>query len=91
MTGVQTCALPISADRVIVGMILQQALALGAIGFAVGTAVIFNIKDYFPRRVVLEADNVFALGVVVALVCLLASVLGVRIALKVDPAVALGG
>jgi putative ABC transport system permease protein len=77
-------------DRTIVGMIVQQALALGLTGFALGGLLIANIKDYFPRRVVLEPDNVLALGGVVVLVCLLASALGVRAALKADPATALG-
>jgi putative ABC transport system permease protein len=78
-------------DRIIVGMIVQQALALGLIGFTLGTTMILNIKDYFPRRVVLEVDNVAMLGVIVLAVCILASGLGVRAALKVDPATALGG
>ena len=77
-------------DRTIVGMIVQQALALGLTGFAFGGLLIANIKDFFPRRVVLEPDNVLALGGVVVLVCLLASALGVRAALKPDPATALG-
>lgn len=78
-------------DRTIVAMIVQQALALGMTGFALGALLIANIKDYFPRRVVLEPDNVLALGGVVVLVCLLASALGVRAALQADPATALGG
>jgi putative ABC transport system permease protein len=77
-------------DRTIIAMIVQQALALGLIGFAIGATLIFNIKDYFPRRVVLEPDNVLALGLIVFAVCLLASSLGVRAALKIDPATALG-
>lgn len=78
-------------DRTIIGMIVQQALALGLLGFSIGAALIFNIKDKFPRRVVLEPDNVMSLGLIVVVVCLLASSLGVRAALKVDPATALGG
>jgi putative ABC transport system permease protein len=78
-------------DRKIVGMIVQQALALGFIGFTIGTTLIFNIKDFFPRRVVLEPDNVTTLGAIVFAVCILSSGLGVRVALKVDPATALGG
>lgn len=78
-------------DRIIVSMIVQQAIGLGAIGFAIGATLIFNIKDYFPRRVILEADNVLMLGGVVLIVCLISSALGVRIALKADPATALGG
>jgi putative ABC transport system permease protein len=78
-------------DRTIVAMIVQQAMALGLIGFFIGAFLILNIKDYFPRRVILEPDNVLALGLVVFVVCLLSSGLGVRAALKVDPATALGG
>jgi putative ABC transport system permease protein len=80
-----------AADRTIIGMIVQQALALGLIGFAIGVTLIVNIKDYFPRRVVLEPDNVMVLGLIVFAVCLLSSGLGVRAALKVEPATALGG
>lgn len=78
-------------DRTIVLMIVQQALALGLIGFALGTAMIFAIKDHFPRRVVLDADNVAGLGLIVLAVCIASSGLGVRAALRVDPATALGG
>ena len=78
-------------DRKIVGMILQQSLALGLIGFGFGALLIFAVKDYFPRRVVLEPDNVAALAMIVFVVCILASGLGVRAALRVDPATALGG
>jgi len=78
-------------DRTIIGMIVQQALALGLIGFTIGATLIANIKDHFPRRVVLEPDNVAILGLIVFAVCLLASGLGVRAALRVDPATALGG
>ena len=80
-----------ASDRTIIGMIVQQALALGLIGFSIGVALIVGIKDYFPRRVVLEPDNVMILGLIVFVVCLLSSGLGVRAALKVDPATALGG
>ena len=78
-------------DRTIIGMIVQQALALGSIGFVIGAALIFNIKDHFPRRVVLEADNVAVLGAIVIAVCLVSSALGVRAAMRIDPATALGG
>lgn len=78
-------------DRVIVGLIVQQSLALGLVGWSIGLALILLIKDGFPRRVVLEPANALALGAVVVGVCLLASGLGVRAALKVDPATAIGG
>jgi putative ABC transport system permease protein len=40
---------------------------------------------------VLEPANVLALGGAVVVVCCIASALGVRAALKADPATALGG
>jgi putative ABC transport system permease protein len=78
-------------DRTIVGLIVQQALAIGAIGFLFGALLINLIADYFPRRVLLQVEDATALAAVVMAVCLLASGLGVRLALKVDPATALGG
>lgn len=78
-------------DRTIIAMIVQQALALGFIGFGIGATLIVTVKDYFPRRVVLEPDNVLILGLIVFAVCLVSSGLGVRAALRVDPATALGG
>lgn len=78
-------------DRIIVGLILQQALAMGTIGFGFGALLITSIKDYFPRRVLLQPEDGLALAAAVILVCILSSTLGVRLALKVDPATALGG
>jgi putative ABC transport system permease protein len=77
-------------DRTIVALIVQQALILGASGWAIGLMLILCVKDYFPRRVVLEPFNVMVLAGIIAAVCLLSSALGVRAAMKVDPATALG-
>ncbi len=78
-------------DGRIVGLIVQQALALGLIGFSVGASLIASAKDFFPRRVVMLPEDAASLGLVVIVVCLVASGLGVRLALRVDPATALGG
>lgn len=77
-------------DRTIIGLIVQQALILGASGWGIGLMLILAVKDYFPRRVVLEPFNVMVLAGIIAVVCLAASGLGVRAAMKVDPATALG-
>lgn len=77
-------------DRTIIGLIVQQALAMGIIGFGFGAVLIVAVKDYFPRRVVLQPEDGLALAAAVILVCVLSSALGVRLALKVDPATALG-
>jgi putative ABC transport system permease protein len=78
-------------DRTIVGLIVQQALILGISGLGIGLALILLVKDNFPRRVVLEPFNAVVLTGIILAVCLVASGLGVRAALKVDPATALGG
>ena len=76
-------------DRTIVGMIVQQSLSMGLVSFAIGLALILAFQGYFPRRlVILPADVAVVFAITVA-VCLAASSLGVRLALKVDPAVAL--
>ena len=46
--------------------------------------------DIEQRRVVLEPENAFVLAGIIFVVCLLSSGLGVRAALRVDPATALG-
>ena len=78
-------------DRTVVGLIVQQALALGSVGWAFGLVLVLLIKDYFPRRVVLEPQDALLLGAIIFVVCIVASGLGVRAALKVDPATAIGG
>ncbi len=78
-------------DARIVGLIVQQALGMGIISFGVGTTLINTAQGYFPRRLVLEPTDAAALFGIVLIVCLLASALGVRMALKIDPATALAG
>jgi len=78
-------------DKTIVGLIVQQSLALGLVGWSFGLVLILLVKDVFPRRVVLEPINAAALGGIIIVVCIFASGLGVRAALKVDPATAIGG
>jgi putative ABC transport system permease protein len=73
-------------DRTIVGLILQQSLAMGVLGFALGYLLISQTYTLYPRTVLLQT-----LDMGVLFVCVLASLLGIGRALKVDPAVALGG
>ncbi|MBI2381316.1 MAG: ABC transporter permease [Gammaproteobacteria bacterium] len=78
-------------NRSIAGMILQQALALGSIGFVVGTISASFSAPIFPKYVlVLPTDIATGLAAVLGL-CTLASVAAIRAALAVDPAEAIGG
>ena len=76
-------------DRTIIGLIVQQALSMGLFGFGVGLALVLTFQPYFPRRLVLDPESVGIVFIITVVVCLAASSLGVRLALKVDPAAAL--
>jgi putative ABC transport system permease protein len=78
-------------DHTIVGLILQQALMMGAIGFVTGTVLVYLFNGWFPRRIEMLPEDIASLFGVVVLVCLLASMLGVHAALRVDAARALTG
>ncbi len=78
-------------NRTIAGMILQQALVLGVIGFVVGKISATFAAPLFPKYVLLTpVDSVFGFFAVQA-ICVLSSIVAIRMALKVDPAEAIGG
>ncbi|OKY74043.1 MAG: ABC transporter permease [Desulfobulbaceae bacterium DB1] len=79
-------------NRTIVGLIMQQSIALGLIGFVVGkiTATLL-MAPIFPKYVLLEPlDSVIGFAAVVV-ICVLSSIIAIHAALKVDPAEAIGG
>lgn len=79
-------------NRTIAAMIMQQAIALGMIGFVVGkiTATLL-MAPIFPKYVLFEPlDSVRGFFAVVV-ICILSSLIAIRVALKVDPAEAIGG
>jgi putative ABC transport system permease protein len=87
--SIATLKLVGASDRTIIGLIVQEALVLGVSGFGIGVALAASFKGYFPRRVQMEPRDVTILLIIVVVICLLASALSVRAALKVDPATAL--
>ncbi len=78
-------------NRTIAAMIMQQALALGLIGFAVGKIAATYSAPLFPKYVLLMPLDSVAGFLAVLVICVLASIVAIRIALKVDPAEAIGG
>ena len=78
-------------NRTIAAMILQQALALGVIGFVVGKITATFSAPLFPKYVLLMPADSIAGFFAVLLICVLASFVAIRVALKVDPAEAIGG
>lgn len=78
-------------NRTIAGMIMQQALGLGVIGFVVGKVAATFWAPIFPKYVLLVPGDAMLGFLVVMFICVLASLLAIRAALKVDPAEAIGG
>lgn len=78
-------------NRIIAAMIMQQALALGLIGFAVGKITATFAAPLFPKYVLLMPQDSITGFFVILLICALASLIAIRMALKIDPAEAIGG
>lgn len=76
-------------DRTIVGLIIQQSLSLGIAGYLAGLALVFIFRPFFPRRLIFDPESVAIVFIITIVMCLIASILGIRLALKVDPAEAL--
>ena len=78
-------------NRTIASMIMQQAVGLGLIGFVVGKIAATIWAPMFPKYVLLEPGDALRGFVAIVVICILASLLAIRAALKVDPAEAIGG
>ena len=78
-------------NRTIAAMIMQQAIALGVIGFVVGKITATFAAPLFPKYVLLMPLDTVAGFFAVLMICVLASLIAIRMALKVDPAEAIGG
>jgi putative ABC transport system permease protein len=76
-------------DRTIIGLIVQQALSMGIFSYFIGLTLVLIFQPYFPRRLVLDPVSVGVVFMITVGICLAASTLGIRVALKVDPAEAL--
>jgi putative ABC transport system permease protein len=77
-------------DSTIASMILQQAMGLGVIGFVVGKLSATVWAPVFPKYVLLETGDAVSGFFLVMVICALASTLAIRVALRVDPAAAIG-
>lgn len=80
-----------ATNNTISGMILQQALGLGLIGFLVGKLSATLWAPLFPKYVLLLSGDAILGFFLVMLMCALASVFAIRAALRIDPATAIGG
>lgn len=80
-----------ASNWVILGLILQQALMLGGLGYVLAYALGQRLFPLFPRRVMLTTDDLWQLAFVVLGISVAASLLGVWKALRVSPNQALVG
>jgi len=72
-------------NSVMLGLITQQAILLGGIGFCIAYLLGQWIFPYFPRRVVLVRGDLYSLVIIVFVISILASVLGIWRAIHTDP------
>ncbi len=78
-------------NRRILGMILQQALLLGVVGYGIAFLIGLRIFPRFPRRVILTDGDLMQLAAIVLVISVLSSVLGIWKAIRVEPNEALSG
>jgi putative ABC transport system permease protein len=78
-------------NRTILGLILQQAIVLGAVGYAIAYLVGQKLFPYFPRRVVVTNQDLLQLAGIVLGISVLSSFLGIWRAMRVEPNEALMG
>jgi putative ABC transport system permease protein len=72
-------------NHVIIGLIMQQSLVLGALGYTIAYHVGAWLFPAFPRRVLITATDLWSLAGVVVAISIAASCLGVWKAMRVEP------
>jgi putative ABC transport system permease protein len=75
----------------LLGLVLQQAWMLGALGYAVAWAIGQVAYPMFPRRVLITETISVVAPIVTFIVVTLSSLLGVSHVMRIDPARALEG
>ena len=78
-------------NKSIISMIIQQALALGIIGFMVGKIAATAWAPFFPKYVLLMTQDTITGLLAVLCMCVIASFVAIYAALRVNPADAVGG
>jgi putative ABC transport system permease protein len=78
-------------DQTILGILLQQAIGLGALGYGIAFLIGQQLFPFFPRRVVITNEDLVQLLVIVLVISVLSSFLGIWRAMRVQPTEALMG
>ena len=69
----------------IVGLILQQSLLIGALGYGLAYWLGTYAFPNFPRLVVIESQDLLQLALIVLGISVVASALGIAKAMRVEP------
>ena len=77
-------------NRIIIKMIVEEALLLGFLAFIFGNIFSHLIYSKFPKRVVLEIPDAWMLFGIVIIASILASIIGVKKVIHADPTAAIG-
>lgn len=72
-------------NTVVLGLILQQALVLGGVGFGIAYLLGQWLFPLFPRRVIVTGDDLLQLAAIVLAISVASSLLGIWKALLVQP------
>ncbi len=72
-------------NHMILGLILQQAILLGTVGYVIAYLLGQKIFPKFPRRVILLESDLLQLALIVLGISIVASMLGIWKALHVQP------
>jgi len=91
MRSIATLKLIGIPGRVIVGLVMQQSIMIGMVGYAVGVLAALSLRGYFPVHLVFLWQDAVAVAVITMAISLVASISSVRFALAVQPSQALSG
>lgn len=72
-------------NTVILGLIMQQALVLGVLGYGIAYLLGQKVFPMFPRRVILTEDDLLQLAIIVLVISVASSLLGIWKAMRVSP------
>jgi putative ABC transport system permease protein len=72
-------------NSMIIGLIMQQALLLGALGFGLAWYLGGWVFPKFPRRVLITPEDLWGLAAVVIIISVLSSLMGIWKAMRVEP------
>jgi putative ABC transport system permease protein len=78
-------------NSVIGGLIIWQSVAIRLTGYAIGNFFVHGVRNIFPGYMEITLADSLGLGAITVVVCLLASLGGVHLALRVSPNQALSG